>query len=228
MNRKITIAIDGFSACGKSTLAQALASKLGYSFIDSGAMYRGAALFFYRLGFVSKAHIDENSIHRSINDLSLNFKLIEGKNCLFLKNENIDDEIRQSHVAEVVSKVATIKAVRVQLVKQQQEMGRNGGIVMDGRDIGSVVFPDAELKIFVTAYPSIRAQRRFDELKEKGITQTMEEVRENLTKRDHVDSTRVESPLIQVDDAIVLDNSSLSKNQQLEWVMGKVEQRINA
>ena len=228
MNQKITIAIDGFSACGKSTLAKALASKLGYSFIDSGAMYRGAALFFYRLGFVSKAHIDEDSIHRSINDLSLNFKLIEGKNCLFLKNENIDDEIRQSHVAEVVSKVATIKAVRVQLVKQQQEMGRNGGIVMDGRDIGSVVFPDAELKIFVTASPSIRAQRRFDELKEKGIPQTLEEVRENLTKRDHVDSTRAESPLIQVDDAIVLDNSSLSKNQQLEWVMGKVEHHINA
>ncbi|MDG1735456.1 MAG: (d)CMP kinase [Crocinitomicaceae bacterium] len=228
MNQKITIAIDGFSACGKSTLAKALASKLGYSFIDSGAMYRGAALFFYRLGFVSKVHLDEDSIHRSINDLSLNFKLIEGKNCLFLKNENIDDEIRQSHVAEVVSKVATIKAVRVQLVKQQQEMGRNGGIVMDGRDIGSVVFPDAELKIFVTASPSIRAQRRFDELKEKGIPQTLEEVRENLTKRDHVDSTRTESPLIQVDDAIVLDNSSLSKNQQLEWIMGKVEHRINA
>jgi len=228
MNQRITIAIDGFSACGKSTLAKELASRLGYSFIDSGAMYRGAALFFYRLGFVSKAHLDEDNIHNAINDLSLNFKLIEGKNCLFLKNENIDDEIRQAHVAEVVSKVATIKAVRVQLVKQQQEMGRNGGIVMDGRDIGSVVFPNAELKIFVIASPTIRAQRRFDELKEKGIPQTIEEVRENLTKRDHVDSTRAESPLIQVEDAIILDNSSLSKNQQLEWVMGKVENRINA
>ena len=226
MNKRITIAIDGFSACGKSTLAKAVASQLGYSFIDSGAMYRGAALFFYRNSFVSEEHLYLEGIHSVIDKLNLSFRLIDDKNCLFLNDENIDEEIRQAHVAAIVSKVATIKAVRVQLVKQQQEMGRLGGIVMDGRDIGSVVFPNAELKLFITANVDIRVQRRFDELKEKGIPQTMTQVKENLIQRDHVDSTRAESPLVKVDDALVLDNSFLSKDQQLDKVLNLVSERI--
>ena len=228
MRTKITIAIDGHSACGKSTLAKALAKALDYSFIDSGAMYRGAALFFYRLGYVSQKHIDREAIENAIKDLELSFKIDNAKNCLYLHNENIEDEIRQAHVANIVSKVATIKAVRIALVKQQQRMGENGGIVMDGRDIGSVVFPNAQLKLFVTASPEIRAQRRFTELEEKGIPQSLVEVMSNLTKRDHVDSTREESPLIQVKDALVLDNSALTKKEQLEWVLEKAKTIIRS
>ena len=228
MSTKITIAIDGYSACGKSTLAKGLAKALDYSFIDSGAMYRGAALFFYRLGYVSEKHIDKAAIEMAIPDLELSFKIDNAKSCLYLHNENIEDEIRQSHVANIVSKVATIKAVRIALVKQQQRMGENGGIVMDGRDIGSVVFPNAQLKLFVTADPEIRAQRRFAELQEKGISETLEEVKSNLTKRDHIDSTREESPLIQVKDAIVLDNSNLTKKEQLEWVLEKAKKIIES
>ena len=228
MSTKITIAIDGYSACGKSTLAKGLAKALDYSFIDSGAMYRGAALFFYRLGYVSEKHIDKAAIEMAIPDLELSFKINNAKSCLYLHNENIEDEIRQSHVANIVSKVATIKAVRIALVKQQQRMGENGGIVMDGRDIGSVVFPNAQLKLFVTADPEIRAQRRFAELQEKGISEKLEEVKSNLTKRDHIDSTREESPLIQVKDAIVLDNSNLTKKEQLEWVLEKAKKIIKS
>ena len=228
MSTKITIAIDGYSACGKSTLAKGLAKALDYSFIDSGAMYRGAALFFYRLGYVSEKHIDKAAIEMAIPDLELSFKIDNAKSCLYLHNENIEDEIRQSHVANIVSKVATIKAVRIALVKQQQRMGENDGIVMDGRDIGSVVFPNAQLKLFVTADPEIRAQRRFAELQEKGISEKLEEVKSNLTKRDHIDSTREESPLIQVKDAIVLDNSNLTKKEQLEWVLEKAKKIIRS
>ncbi|MBL6660408.1 MAG: (d)CMP kinase [Crocinitomicaceae bacterium] len=228
MSMKITIAIDGYSACGKSTLAKALAKALDYSFIDSGAMYRGAALFFQRLGYVSEKHIDRAAIDMAIPDLELSFKIHNAKNCLYLRDENIEDEIRQAHVANIVSKVATIKAVRIALVKQQQRMGENGGIVMDGRDIGSIVFPNAQLKLFVTADPEIRAQRRFAELQEKGIPQSLEEVKSNLTKRDHIDSTRKESPLIQVKDAIVLDNSTLTKKEQLEWVLTKAKKIIRS
>jgi cytidylate kinase len=170
--------------------------------------------------------MDLKGIYSVIDQLTLSFRLIDDKNCLFLNDENIDEEIRQAHVAAIVSKVATIKAVRVQLVKQQQEMGRLGGIVMDGRDIGSVVFPNAELKLFVTANVDIRVKRRFDELKEKGIPQTMAEVKENLIQRDHVDSTRTESPLVKVDDALVLDNSFLSKDQQLNKVLNLVSELI--
>ena len=228
MRTKITIAIDGYSACGKSTLAKALAKALDYSFIDSGAMYRGAALFFYRLGYVSEKHINREAIENAINDLELSFKIDNAKNCLYLHNENIEDEIRQAHVANIVSKVAAIKAVRIALVKQQQRMGENGGIVMDGRDIGSVVFPNAQLKLFVTASPEIRAQRRFTELQEKGIPRSLDEVISNLTKRDHIDSTREESPLIQVKDALVLDNSALTKKEQLEWVLEKAKTIIRS
>ena len=228
MSTKITIAIDGYSACGKSTLAKALAKALDYSFIDSGAMYRGAALFFYRQGHVSEEMMDIEAIERAIPNLDLSFKIQNTKNCLYLNNENIEDEIRQAYVVNIVSKVATIKKVRTALVKQQQRMGENGGIVMDGRDIGSVVFPNAQLKIFVTASPEIRAQRRFTELRQKGIPQSLEEVQLNLTKRDHIDSTREESPLVQVQDAIVLDNSKLTKEEQLEWALEKARKIISS
>ena len=228
MSTKITIAIDGYSACGKSTLAKALAKALDYSFIDSGAMYRGAALFFYRQGHVSEEMMDIEAIERAIPNLDLSFKIQNTKNCLYLNNENIENEIRQAYVVNIVSKVATIKKVRTALVKQQQRMGENGGIVMDGRDIGSVVFPNAQLKIFVTASPEIRAQRRYAELQQKGIPQSLEEVKLNLTKRDHIDSTREESPLVQVQDAIVLDNSKLTKEEQLEWALEKARKIINS
>ena len=228
MSTKITIAIDGYSACGKSTLAKALAKALDYSFIDSGAMYRGAALFFYRQGHVSEEMMDIEAIERAIPNLDLSFKIQNTKNCLYLNNENIEDEIRQAYVVNIVSKVATIKKVRTALVKQQQRMGENGGIVMDGRDIGSVVFPNAQLKIFVTASPEIRAQRRYTELRQKGIPQSLEEVQLNLTKRDHIDSTREESPLVQVQDAIVLDNSKLTKEEQLEWALEKARKIISS
>ena len=228
MSTKITIAIDGYSACGKSTLAKALAKALDYSFIDSGAMYRGAALFFYRQGHVSEEMMDIEAIERAIPNLDLSFKIQNTKNYLYLNNENIEDEIRQAYVVNIVSKVATIKKVRTALVKQQQKMGENGGIVMDGRDIGSVVFPNAQLKIFVTASPEIRAQRRYAELQQKGIPQSLEEVQLNLTKRDHIDSTREESPLLQVQDAIVLDNSKLTKEEQLEWALEKAREIISS
>lgn len=220
VKKKITIAIDGHSACGKSTLAKGLASKLNYVFIDSGAMYRGAALFALRNGCLND-DLDKTLLLSLLDRLDLSFKNVSGTNCLFLGEENIEDEIRQPHVAAIVSKVATIKEVRVKLVAQQQEMGANGGIVMDGRDIGSVVFPNAELKLFVTASTAIRSKRRFLELQGKGIKQDIEEVEKNLIERDHIDSTREESPLIQVKDAIVLDNSELSKEEQLEWVLNK-------
>ena len=228
MRTKITIAIDGYSACGKSTLAKALAKALDYSFIDSGAMYRGAALFFYRQGHVSEEMMDIEAIERALPNLDLSFKIQNTKNYLYLNNENIEDEIRQAYVVNIVSKVATIKKVRTALVKQQQRMGENGGIVMDGRDIGSVVFPNAQLKIFVTASPEIRAHRRYAELQQKGIPQSLEEVQLNLTKRDHIDSTREESPLLQVQDAIVLDNSKLTKEEQLEWALEKARKIISS
>ncbi|MDC1361841.1 (d)CMP kinase [Crocinitomicaceae bacterium] len=220
MNKKITIAIDGHSACGKSTLAKGMAAKLNYVFIDSGAMYRGAALFALRNGCLNP-ELDKNLLLSLLDQLDLSFKNVKGTNCLFLGAENIEDEIRQPHVAAIVSKVATIKEVRVKLVAQQQEMGANGGIVMDGRDIGSVVFPNAELKLFVTASTAIRSKRRFIELQGKGINQDIGEVEKNLIERDYIDSTREESPLIQVEDAIVLDNSELSKEEQLDWALSK-------
>ena len=220
MNKKITIAIDGHSACGKSTLAKGMAAKLNYVFIDSGAMYRGAALFALRNGCLNP-ELDKNLLLSLLDQLDLSFKNVKGTNCLFLGAENIEDEIRQPHVAAIVSKVATIKEVRVKLVAQQQEMGANGGIVMDGRDIGSVVFPNAELKLFVTASTAIRSKRRFLELQGKGIKQDIGEVEKNLIERDYIDSTREESPLIQVEDAIVLDNSELSKEEQLDWALSK-------
>lgn len=217
-NKKLTIAIDGFSSCGKSTLAKALAEKLDYVFIDTGAMYRAVTLFAIRNGFVNEHGIATDDLLEALPTIDIDFELNSDsrKPHLILNGRDVETEIRSTKVASHVSKVAAIKAVREKLVAQQRALGKKGGVVMDGRDIGSVVFPNAELKLFLTAQPAIRAQRRFQELQDKGITVTLEEVVHNLEERDRIDSTRAESPLIQTDDAVVVDNSNLTPDEQLD------------
>lgn len=209
---RITIAIDGLSSCGKSTLAKALAARLAYAYGDSGAMYRAVTLYFL------ENEIDWNDpeqVELSLKDIQVDFKNIDGKNTTFLNGKNVEDEIRSMRVSENVSPVATISAVRRQMVKLQQKMGEKGGIVMDGRDIGTVVFPNAKLKLFITASPEVRSQRRFDELLAKGWTVSLEDIKKNLLERDHIDSTREDSPLMKAEDAVELDNSQLDQQQQL-------------
>jgi len=223
MNQKrITIAIDGFSACGKSTLAKDLAKRLGYVFIDSGAMYRAAALYCLQHQLIQGGELNKEEINLHLTKMEIHFEVKEQELHIFLNGLDVSSEIRQPEVAGIVSIVASYKPIREKLVEAQQKMGSQGGIVMDGRDIGSVVFPNAELKLFVTADPEIRVQRRLDEMQSKGIEMSVEEVRQNLAERDHLDSTRAESPLIQVPDALVLDNSQLTKEEQLDWVLSKV------
>jgi cytidylate kinase len=219
MQKKLTIAIDGLSACGKSTLAKDLAIKLNYIFIDSGAMYRGVALYCLENMLIIEGVPLVDKIIENLNHIQLEFKTIDQQSLLFLNDRNVSTKIRENAVANVVSKIATIKEVRQKLVSEQQKMGEKGGIIMDGRDIASVVFPKAELKLFVTADTKIRTQRRLDELKSKGIESSYDEVAKNLEERDFIDSTRAESPLIQVEDAIVLDNSNLNREEQVEWVL---------
>ena len=225
---KITVAIDGYSSCGKSTLAKQLAAALQYSYVDTGAMYRAVTLYFIR-NQVDLFHPEQ--VVNALANISIEFKLNPNTNQqdTYLNEENIESEIRVNpRVASVVSDVSAISEVRRFLVKQQQNMGKQKGIVMDGRDIGTVVFPDAELKLFVTADPIVRAKRRFDELVEKGQSTTIEEVLANLEKRDHIDSNRADSPLMQADDAVVLDNSKLTREEQFEWVMKLVNQKIGS
>ena len=223
-SKKLTIAIDGFSACGKSTLAKDLAKKLDYIFIDSGAMYRGVALYCLENKLIIEGEPLVDKIIENLNHIQLEFKTIDQQSLLFLNDKNVSTEIRENAVANVVSKIATIKEVRQKLVSEQQKMGEKGGIIMDGRDIASVVFPRAELKLFVTADTKIRTQRRLDELKSKGIESSFDEVAKNLEERDYMDTHRAESPLIQVEDAIVLDNSNLNREEQVEWVLKLIEQ----
>ena len=229
MEQKIIITIDGWSSCGKSTLAKQLARELGYIYIDSGAMYRAITLYFLR------NHVDwtnheavENALKHITLTSSSNHKT--GQSEMHLNHENVEYVIRDLVVAEKVSEVAAIKEVRDFAVKQQQEMGKNKGIVMDGRDIGTVVFPHAELKIFMTADKDIRVKRRFQELYEKNPNVTMEEVRANLEMRDYIDSHREVSPLRQADDALVLDNTNLTIKEQLEiakkWVVERVPESV--
>jgi cytidylate kinase len=220
--KKITIAIDGFSACGKSTLAKDLAKRLAYVFIDSGAMYRAAALYCLRNNLIVNGQLNKEEILAQLSQMDIHFVEVNAASRIFLNGQDVSNEIREPKVAEVVSIVAAYKPIREKLVQAQQEMGVKGGIVMDGRDIGSVVFPHAELKIFVTADPEIRVQRRLSEMLAKGVYISIEEIRQNLAERDHLDSTREESPLIQVADALVLDNSHLTKEEQLDWVLDKV------
>ena len=223
IKKQISIAIDGYSACGKSTLAKDLAKKLSFIFIDSGAMYRGVALYCLQNNlFDADGNPKQVKIIQALKNITLSFQLINYNNCLLLNGKNVEELIRGTEVAAVVSKVATIKEVRVKLVIEQQKMGANGGIVMEGRDIGSVVFPNAELKLFITASQEIRAQRRFLELKSKGIEAKIETISSNLAERDLMDSSRKESPLIQVADAIVIDNSKLTREEQLDFVLNLV------
>lgn len=220
--KKITIAIDGYSACGKSTLAKDLAEKLNYIFIDSGAMYRAVSLYCMRNNLIEKGIPKLDLIKSELTNIKIEFKRIENETHIFLNDEDVSEEIRVNSVAQIVSKIAEIKEVREKLVAEQRQMGENGGIIMDGRDIGSVVFPDAELKLFVTASEDIRVERRFNELLNKGITSSKEEVRANLKERDYIDTNREISPLIQVPNAIVLDNSNLTRDQQLDVLMDLV------
>jgi cytidylate kinase len=227
IKKQITIAIDGYSACGKSTLAKDLAKKLSFIFIDSGAMYRGVALYCLQNNlFDADGTPKQVEIIQALKNITLSFQLINDNNCLLLNGKNVEELIRGTEVAAVVSKVATIKEVRVKLVMEQQKMGANGGIVMEGRDIGSVVFPKAELKLFITASQEIRAQRRFLELKSKGIEAKINEISSNLGERDLMDSSRKESPLIQVADAIVMDNSKLTREEQLDCVLNLVRNLV--
>jgi cytidylate kinase len=217
--KKITIAIDGYSACGKSTLAKDLAERLNFVFVDSGAMYRAVSLYCLRNNLIVDGNPKIEQIIADLPNIQMHFEKRSDKTSLFLNDEDVSEEIRSNAVAEVVSKIAAIGPVREKLVLEQQKMGENGGIIMDGRDIGSVVFPNAELKIFVTANEEVRVQRRYNELKSKGIQSTLDEVRKNLQERDYIDTHREISPLIQVDDAIILDNSNLTREEQVDFVL---------
>ena len=225
-NQKIIIAIDGFSSCGKSTLAKAMAKNLQYVFIDTGAMYRAVALFFLRAGIDFDNTTD---IAEALNKITLQFKYNPAslQSDMYLNEENVEQEIREMRVSQKVSEVAAIALVRDFAVAQQQAMGESKGIVMDGRDIGTVVFPKAELKIFVTASPDIRVQRRFLELSAKNSAITVEEISENLQHRDLIDTTREHSPLKQADDALVLDNSNMTREAQLDIALQWAQERIN-
>jgi cytidylate kinase len=225
-NQKIIIAIDGFSSCGKSTLAKAMAKNLQYIFIDTGAMYRAVALFFLRAGI----DFDNNTdIAAALNKITLQFKYNPAslQSDMYLNEENVEQEIREMRVSQKVSEVAAIALVRDFAVAQQQAMGESKGIVMDGRDIGTVVFPKAELKIFVTASPDIRVQRRFLELSAKNAAITVAEISENLQHRDLIDTTREHSPLKQADDALVLDNSNMTREAQLDIALQWAQERIS-
>jgi len=224
IKKQITIAIDGYSACGKSTLAKDLAKKLSFIFIDSGAMYRGVALYCLQNNlFDADSNPKQVEIIQALKNITLSFQLINDNNCLLLNGKNVEELIRGAEVAAVVSKVSTIKEVRVKLVMEQKKMGENGGIVMEGRDIGSVVFPNAEFKLFITASQEIRAQRRFLELKAKGIEAKINEISLNLAERDLIDSSRKESPLIQVEDSFLLDNTNMNRKEQLNFVLDLIK-----
>lgn len=225
--KKITIAIDGFSSCGKSTMAKDLAKQIGYIYIDSGAMYRAVTLYCLSESLFDKDYLDEAKLQEKINDLKIEFKLNSqrGTPDTYLNGKNVEADIRSMEVSNKVSIVSAVGFVRHAMVALQQEMGKAKGIVMDGRDIGTVVFPDAELKIFVTADPLIRAQRRLDELRSKNdFNTTLEDVLENIKKRDYLDQTRTESPLVQADDAIILDNSYMTIDEQMQWLLDKYKQ----
>jgi len=222
--KQIIIAIDGYSSTGKSTLAKALAKLLSYKYIDSGAMYRVVALYALRNGFIKSEEIDVTGLASHLDQIKIAFQINEdGKSEATLNGISVESEIRGMEVSSYVSKVSVIAAVRELLVAQQQEMGKSKGIVMDGRDIASVVFPSAELKLFMTASEAIRVQRRLDEMTYNGLDVTFAAVKENLAERDYIDTHRAIAPLIQTEDALVLDNSSLSREQQLEWVLEKVK-----
>ncbi len=219
--KKIVIAVDGHSSSGKSTMAKDLAHEIGYTYIDSGAMYRAVTLYCLRQGYFEGEAIREDLLREALKNICISFRMNPetGRPDTYLNGENVEKEIRTMAVAERVSPVAALGFVREDLVAKQQAMGREKGVIMDGRDIGTTVFPDAELKIFVTASAEVRARRRVEELEAKGLTVSYEEVLENIRKRDYQDSTRAVSPLRQAPDALVLDNSGMSIAQQKEWLL---------
>ena len=229
MKKKLIIAIDGYSSCGKSTFARAIAKELNYIFIDSGAMYRAVTLYCLRRGFIESDKLDTSGIIRELNDIHIEFVYNPdiGENETFMNSENVEKEIRGIEVSSHVSMISQIQEVRSRMVELQRQIGVFRGIVMDGRDIGTVVFPDADLKIFMTASVDVRAKRRYDELKNKGINVDFEEVRENIIARDITDENRDISPLRKADDAIVLDNSRMTVEEQMVWVRQMIEKRIN-
>ena len=219
--KKIIIAIDGFSSCGKSTMAKALARNIGYLYFDSGAMYRAVALFCMKNELIKGDNIDKKALLACIKDINITFEVDpETKNSItFLNGKNVEHEIRSLEVSQFVSKIAAIDFVREEMVNRQREMGKAKGIVMDGRDIGTTVFPNAELKVFVTASAEVRAQRRYDELTARGDKADFNEILENVLQRDHIDQTREISPLKRADDALLLDNSNLTREEQMDWLI---------
>ena len=228
--KKITIAIDGHSSCGKSTMAKALARKLGYIYVDTGAMYRSVTLYALRNNlFCEDGSIKTEELKQQMPQINISFRLNAetGRPDTYLNGECVEQMIRSLEVSNHVSPIATLGFVREAMVAQQQQMGKDKGVVMDGRDIGTVVFPDAELKIFVTASAEVRAQRRFDELKEKGMPADYADILKNVQERDYIDSHREVSPLRQADDALLLDNSHMTIPEQDEWLMERYNETIN-
>lgn len=228
-NNKIIIAIDGHSSCGKSTVAKEVAARLKYLYLDSGAMYRAVTLYCLRNNLINDDHLNEKALINNLEQIRISFRHNPATlgNDTFLNGENIEDEIRELPVSRNVSNIAAVKEVRQFLVASQREIGKGKGIVMDGRDIGTVVFPDAELKIFMTASPEIRAQRRYDELTAKGIVVNFDEIKANIISRDRIDENREISPLRKADDAVVLDNSHLTREEQLSWVLDRVKKILS-
>jgi len=224
--RDLIIAIDGYSSCGKSTMAKAIASLLGYTYIDSGAMYRAVTLYCIRYGIIKNSNVNIKLLKQNLNTIDIRFlqNNLTNESETWLNGENVEDEIRKHEVASCVSIVSKIPEVRKKLVSIQRKIGENKKIVMDGRDIGTVVFPEADLKIFMTANQIIRAERRLLEMNEKGMLTTINEVVENIKQRDYIDENRDVSPLRKADDAIVLDNSNMTREEQLDWVMQKINQ----
>ncbi len=228
--KKITIAIDGHSSCGKSTMAKDLAREVGYVYVDTGAMYRCVTLYALRNNLFTADGINEEGLRSKMGDIQIAFQFNQeaGRPDTYLNGELVERDIRSMEVSSHVSPIAALGFVREAMVAQQQEMGRGGGVVMDGRDIGTVVFPHAELKIFVTASAEVRAQRRYDELKAKGMEANYDEILKNVQERDYIDSHREVSPLRQADDAVLLDNSNMTIAEQKQWLMEKFEATVNA
>lgn len=228
--KKITIAIDGFSSTGKSTLAKRLAKHLGYTYVDTGAMYRAVTWYAMENGFINESNFDKKGLVAHLEDIEISFVFNKalGFAEVYLNNVNVENNIRTLEVSSYVSKVAAVSEVRSKLVEQQQKMGKGKAVVMDGRDIGTVVFPDAELKLFLTASPENRAQRRYDELIKKGEHVSYDDVLKNVLERDYIDSHRTDSPLVKAEDAIEIDNSHMAKDEQFHIVLNLVEKILKA
>ncbi len=226
--KELIIAVDGFSSCGKSTFAKSIAARLGYIFIDTGAMYRAVALMAIRQGAVGAESVDETKVIDSLPSIGITFEYNPARQAsdIYVNGEKVEDQIRSIEVNQAVSRISSIAQVRQKLVSLQQSMGKRGGVVMDGRDIGTDVFPSAQIKLYMTADPKIRAQRRFDELTQKGDDVSFEQIEENIISRDNADLTRQISPLRKADDAIELDNSHMSVEEQMEWFMELYNRKI--